>query len=297
MPSQPLAEVFGFPCNNLTKNAVRYRKLRLCPFQNKVPNCTKDKADNPLGVCSVFHSDNIAITCPIRFRQDWLIAEDAATFFFPEETSWTSLTEVRLNDKNGNTAGNIDVVLVAYDSTGKVTDFGALEIQAVYISGNVRRPFEHYMQKPEERADMDWRKETSYPRPDYLSSSRKRLVPQLLYKGGILNAWKRKMAVALDEGFFATLPKLKKVKPEQADIVWLVYKLAFNESEKLYSLKRAETVYTLFNESLDQIIRPEVGSPDNFIEKLQEKLDEKLEGNPPETRTIDVARLGEIGTG
>lgn len=297
MHNHPLAEVFGFPCSNLTRNAVRYRKLKLCPFQNKVPNCTKDKADNPLGVCSVFHGDNIAITCPIRFRQDWLIAEDAATFFFPEGTSWTSLTEVRLNDKNGNTAGNIDVVLVAYDSAGKVTDFGALEIQAVYISGNVRRPFEHYVQKPEERADMDWRKETNYPRPDYLSSSRKRLVPQLLYKGGILNAWKKKMAVALDEGFFATLPNLKEVNPKQADIVWLVYELAYNESEKLYSLNKSKTVYTLFNESLDQIIRPEVGSPVDFIEKLQEKLDEKLEGNPPETKTIDVERLGDSGTG
>lgn len=297
MPNQPLAEVFGFPCSNLTKDAMRYRRLKFCPFQNKVPNCTKDKADNPLGVCSVFHGDNIAITCPIRFRQDWLIAEDAATFFFPEGTSWTSLTEVRLNDKKGNTAGNIDVVLVAYDSAGKVTDFGALEIQAVYISGNVRRPFEHYMQKPEERADMDWRKETNYPRPDYLSSSRKRLVPQLLYKGGILNAWKKKIAVALDEGFFATLPNLKKTDPKQADIVWLVYELVLNESEKLYSLKKSKTVYTLFNESLDQIIRPEVGSPDDFLEKLQEKLNEKLEGNPPETKTIDVEGLGDVGTG
>ena len=297
MPNHPLAEVFGFPCSNLTKDAVRYRRLKLCPFQNKVPNCTKDKADNPLGVCSVFRGNNIAITCPIRFRQDWLIAEDAATFFFPEGTSWTSLTEVRLNDKSGNTAGNIDVVLVAYDSAGKVTDFGALEIQAVYISGNVRRSFEHYMQKPEERAEMDWRKEANYPRPDYLSSSRKRLVPQLLYKGGILNAWKKKIAVALDEGFFNTLPNLKKVDPKQADIVWLVYELALNESEKRYSLKRSKTVYTIFNESLDRIIRPEVGSPNDFIEKLQEKLDEKLEGNPPETKTIDVERLGDVGTG
>jgi len=35
------------------------------------------------------------------------------------------------------------VVLVAYDDAGKVVDFGALEIQAVYISGNVREPFEY----------------------------------------------------------------------------------------------------------------------------------------------------------
>ena len=296
MYSNPLTEVFGFPSNNLTAKAARYRRLKLCPFNNKVPNCTKDKADNPLGVCSIFHDDNIVVTCPIRFRQDWLIAEDAATFFFPDGTPWTSLTEVRLNDKNGNTAGNLDVVLVAYDSAGKVTDFGALEIQAVYISGNVRRPFEHYIQKPEERADMNWHKETNYPRPDYLSSSRKRLVPQLLFKGGILNTWRKKIAVALDESFFTTLPNLKKVNPKQADIVWLVYELVLNKNVRLYSLKKVKTVYTRFNESLNQIIRPEVGSPDDFIKKLQEKFDEKLEGNPPETNTIDIERIRDFGT-
>jgi len=53
-----------------------------------------------------------------------------------------SFIEVRLNDANGKSAGNIDAVLVAYDEQGKVYDFGALEIQAVYISGKVREPFE-----------------------------------------------------------------------------------------------------------------------------------------------------------
>lgn len=289
MPNQPLAEVFGFPASNMSKQAVRYRRLKLCPFHNKVPNCTKDKADNPLGVCSVFHDNGVAITCPIRFRQDWLIAEDAAAFFFPEGTSWTSLTEVQLNDKNGNTAGNIDVVLVAYDAAGKVTDFGALEVQAVYISGNVRRPFEHYMGNPAARANMDWRKETNYPRPDYLSSSRKRLVPQLLYKGGILNAWRKKIAVALDQGFFGTLPHLRETDSEHADVAWLVYDLEFNETKSQYLLSRVKTVHTVFNESLDQMSRPEIGAPQEFVERLQEKLDEKLENaNPPDTKTIDM---------
>ena len=81
MSNHPLVEIFGFSASNVSKGALRYRKLRLCPFNNKVPNCTKDKADNPLGVCSIFHEDSIAITCPIRFREDWLIAEDAAEFF------------------------------------------------------------------------------------------------------------------------------------------------------------------------------------------------------------------------
>ncbi len=132
--TQPLAEVFGHLISDQSKKAVRYRSNRLCPFNNKVPNCTKDKAKNPLGVCSVFHEGSPAITCPIRFRENWLITDDAASFFFDDGTAWSSLTEVRLNDANGKSAGNIDIVLVAYDNNGKILDFGALEIQAVYIS-------------------------------------------------------------------------------------------------------------------------------------------------------------------
>src|SRR5215831_11225523 len=52
-PRHPLGEVFGFPTDNFSSEADRYRGHKLCPFGNKVPNCTKDKAENPLGVCSV----------------------------------------------------------------------------------------------------------------------------------------------------------------------------------------------------------------------------------------------------
>jgi len=43
MAKQPLAEVFGFPIENVSSDADRYRKNKLCPFNNKVPSCTKDK--------------------------------------------------------------------------------------------------------------------------------------------------------------------------------------------------------------------------------------------------------------
>jgi hypothetical protein len=52
----PLAEVFGFPATDMSASANRHRTKRLCPFNNKVPNCTKDKAQDPLGVCSVLSS-------------------------------------------------------------------------------------------------------------------------------------------------------------------------------------------------------------------------------------------------
>jgi hypothetical protein len=51
-------------------------------------------AEKPLGVCSVYEGNKVVVTCPVRFRQDWIIAEDAAAFFFPTHYSWTSLTEV-----------------------------------------------------------------------------------------------------------------------------------------------------------------------------------------------------------
>jgi hypothetical protein len=288
-PSQPLAEVFGHLIADQTPQAVRYRSNRRCPFNNKVPNCTKDKAQNPLGVCSIFHDAKPVITCPIRFREEWLITDDASSFFFPEGTAWSSLTEVRLNDSNGKSAGNIDVVLVAYDEQGKLYDFGALEIQAVYISGNVRDPFEYYMEKPQEHASMDWSGKEKYPRPDYVSSSRKRLAPQLLFKGDILNGWGKKIAVALNKGFFDTLPPLKPVDKAKADIAWLIYDLKLKQHKdgtERFSLCKVDEVFTAFKPALISITTPSPGKIDDFMKFLQKKLDKKRK-TPPVNKMIE----------
>jgi hypothetical protein len=289
MSRQPLAEVFGFPIDNTTAEAKRCRNNAFCKFGNKVPNCTKDKAQNPLGVCSIYDGTDIVITCPIRFRENWLIAEDAASFFFPKRAKWTTLTEVRLKDKHGKSAGNIDVVLCSYNERGKIVDFGALEVQAVYISGNVRKPFEHYIEAPEKRRNMDWSAHDLFPRPDYLSSSRKRLAPQLIFKGGILKSWGKRTAVALNRGFFNTLPVLREVEREKADIAWLIYDLVHDDALNIFTLKKWKTVYTIFAESLEKITQSEPGNMADFVEVLQEKVDDKLEnGNPPDTEVIDV---------
>jgi hypothetical protein len=290
LPKHPLAEVFGFPISNQSETAQRYRDHRLCPFNNKVPNCTKDKANDPLGVCSIYDGEDVTITCPIRFREEWHIAENAASFFFKEGEKWTSLTEVRINDKHGRSAGNIDVILVSYDDRGQVTDFGSLEVQAVYISGNVRRPFIEFMNNSG-IVDFDWTREKNYPRPDYLSSSRKRLAPQLIFKGGILKKWNKKQAVAIDKGFYATLPQLAQVNPAIADVAWLIYDLRMAPQRQVYELKLHEIVYTEFKTALDRITTAEGGPVEDFIQHLQEKLDEKLEGNAPDAPTLTDSTL------
>lgn len=285
---QPLAEVFGHLITDQSASANRYRLRRLCPFNNSVPNCTKDKAKNPLGVCSVLHDGQPAITCPIRFREDWLITDDAASFFFPDDVAWSSLMEVRLNDAYGKSAGNIDMVLVSYDSEGKVLDFGALEVQAVYISGNVRAPFEYYVKDPKRRGEMDWSDQPNYPRPDFLSSSRKRLAPQLLFKGGILNSWGKKCAVALNKSFFDTLPRLTTTAKSKADIAWFIYDLQLSEhsGQPRYHLTKVDEVFTEFTPALRSITTPVPGKVESFVKQLQERLDEKLE-TPPANQTIE----------
>ena len=284
--NQPLAEVFGHLPTDFSAKATRYRKNKLCPFHNKVPNCTKDKAKDPLGICSIYTKESAVITCPIRFREDWLVADDAADFFFPDGTTWTSLTEVRLTDFDGKSAGNIDMVLVAYDHEGRVYDFGSLEIQAVYISGNVRNPFMYYMADCKANASMDWTDQPNYPRPDFLSSSRKRLAPQLMFKGGIFHAWNKKMAVALDSSFYDTLPDLRETSKSEAEVAWLVYDLVLDATTTRYNLKRTKVVYTKFSDALNAITRPKVGRITDFMKLLQSKVDEKQE-LPPTNRTIE----------
>jgi len=227
----------------------------------------------------------VAVTCPVRFRQDWLIASDTADYFFEPGVSWTSLSEVRLNDAYGKSAGNIDLVLVSYDGAGNLLDFGAVEVQAVYISGNVRRPFEEYIATMP--SDFTWTTGYNYPKADYLSSSRKRLIPQLMFKGGILNTWNKKTGVVLHESFFETLPKLPEVRKEESNVAWFVYGLEYSVSEQTYTLVKRKVIYTQFGEVLQRISTPTPGCLANFTSLLQKKLDEKLENdNPPETENL-----------
>jgi hypothetical protein len=137
---------------------------------------------------------------------------------------------------------------------------------------------------------MDWSKEPNYPRPDYLSSSRKRLAPQLLFKGGILHSWKKKTAVALSKSFFGTLPSLKKVPKSNADIVWLIYDLELikekGKTPGRYRLKKVDEIFTEFESALVSITTASPGKVEDFIKLLQEKLDEQLE-SPPVNKTIE----------
>jgi Restriction endonuclease NotI len=275
---QPLGEVFGFTIDNKTARAKRYRDNKLCPYNNIVSNCTKNSIEFPLGVCSLNHKGKQVIICPIRFREDWTIISDAANFIFHKKATWTHVGEVRLKDKHGKSAGNIDYVLVSYDDKGRVVDFGSLEVQAVYISGNLTGPFTAYLEQPS--SSFSWTQAFKYPKPDYLSSSRKRLIPQIIAKGSILKQWNKKQVVALQISFYNTLPTLPEFDKSESDFAFFLYDLVPDKSTKILSLKLQRIVYTKFASALEQIAKFEAGSISQFTEILQKKLDAKRAGNP-----------------
>lgn len=287
MIPNPLGEVFGIPPDVVTPEAQRDRAMRLCPFNNNSAGiCTKNDKLDPLGVCSVIRAGTIAITCPSRFRQRWLITEDAANFFFPNvaRSDYSWLTEVRLYGKNKKRLGNLDMVVVRLDH-GQVVDYGALEVQAVYVSQNVSKPFRAYMRDQAANAVMDWPTKGA-PHPDFASSSRKRLAPQLLFKGAVLNSWGRKIAVALDRPLFT---ELRRVTPfatlpdaTNAEVGWFVYDLQRAPGQS-YQLTRVASVYSDFANTMQQLITPEIGDESVFLSTLQDRVNKgEMYGTPPD---------------
>ena len=265
----PLAEVFGYPASNLSNQATEVRANTLCPFKLRGDVCTKDKKDDPLGACSIHHQGSPIIICPVRFEEDRQVLYDTAKFFFDGTTGVEVIPEARLKMENGSSAGNIDFVLVKTDGD-RITDFGGLEIRSVYVSGSSRDPFARYMDGPEGWQSVDWDSdEADRPRPDYLSSSRKRLVPQLIQKGRVLGEWDKKQAVAIQRSFYDTLPSVERVPQSAADLAWFIYDL--KPTGDRLTLIHQTTVYTTLKKAVRDITTPQPGSPKRFLDYITRK--------------------------
>lgn len=211
------------------------------------------------------------------------IINEAAKFAFPKGARWTSVSEVKLLDSEGKSAGNIDYVVARLDAQGRVVDFASVEVQGVYISGNLRDAFTKYMEDGGENFEWDGK---NYPRLDYLSSSRKRLLPQLLHKGGIFKSWNKKQCVAIQKQFYDTLPPLPETDKKNADIAWFLYDLRMDEDANSYRLFLSKTVYTEFAPALNAIITPKPGRMDDFVNVLQGKLEAKNAVEPDKPQSI-----------
>ncbi|WP_425146887.1 NotI family restriction endonuclease [Deinococcus sp.] len=262
---------------------------REVPFDQQFARCTKNSVIHPLGVCSVYAGTQPAITCPVRFGEgetmlnatkEWVasvlqtpaelmmaipeirLVPGAADISRPEVSDSGSEVEVISGSKDAS-AGNIDYVLASVytDQVGSnimadyyLGHYAALEVQAVYISGNVSNPFSEFM------GGQRW-DGSNPPRPDWLSSSRKRLVPQLAWKGSILHAWNIPVAVCVQLAFWKTMPYLSAVTDVAEtfpDMAWVIVDL--ERRGRTYQLIHVNTLSSQFETALTAATKAPAGS-------------------------------------
>lgn len=224
-----IAEWFGRPFARLTaarrrslaRSALGHAPPPLCPFQRGTPPCGKEG-----GVCSLQAGRNQpVITCPRRFDANDLLPNWLARIVGFTDVHVAREVPFMRSPSTGRPAGRIDLV-VARDSNASAW-FG-LEIQAVYFSGaKMQTDFELLLSNTDELPPEP----TARRRPDFRSSSAKRLMPQLRVKGPTLRRWSTKLAVAVDLPFFEAVGGPSDAPSQDlndGDIVWLVPRIDEN---------------------------------------------------------------------
>ncbi|MFN0075662.1 MAG: NotI family restriction endonuclease [Prosthecobacter sp.] len=155
------------------------------------------------------------------------------------------ITEGKEQDsEDADFIGRIDNILVHPEISPRL-HWCALELQAVYFSGKAMAPdFQDIHEHPD-----DIRFPVGKRHPDFRSSGPKRLLPQLLSKVPELSRWGRKMAVCVDESFFAELVGLEEVKHlSNADIAWFVVK--YEPEGGSFRLARSRCFYSKLDNTL-----------------------------------------------
>jgi hypothetical protein len=162
--------------------------------------------------------------------------------------------------------GRIDNVLIVQGSAPLL--WCPVEIQAVYFSGD--------------KMELDFAGIRSrdlpavpFPagrrRPDYRSSGPKRLMPQLLVKVPTLRRWGKKIAVVVDEDFFAELGRMEPVADvSNCDVAWFV--VAFNESERGFKIERKTVFLTTLESSQSGLVAARPVKKEEFEKRIQAKL-------------------------
>lgn len=211
------------------------------------------------------------IVCPKRFQEGRLLVRWLADIvgFESDEAMLAHEVAFMWGTATGKPAGKIDLVLAK--NAGQQLDWYGLEIQAVYFSGNAMRS---------EFTAMQHDDHTSPPfpdanrRPDWRSSSAKRLMPQLQVKVPTLRRWGSKMAVAVDRPFFAAIggPSGNASRDlNDGDVIWLVPELAEDDAGS-YSLSRGHWEVLTLEETNNKLLAAAPVSRGAFEEDLASRL-------------------------
>ena len=268
MNSHGIAEWYGEPLATmsptrrqfLARVALGQEKQLPCPFRSGNPPCSKAG-----GVCSIQAKGNSpVITCPSRFEADNLIPSWLADIVGLDDVHMAREVPFMRSPSTGRAAGRIDLVVASGESA---EEWFGLEIQAVYFSGGkMESDFEQLLFD----SNIDAPEPTQFRRPDWRSSSAKRLMPQLQIKAPTLRRWGTKLAVAVDLPFFDSMggPSTNYSQDlDDGDIVWLVPRINAE-----YRLETHHWEVLTLNDSSDKLLSAETVKRTEFEDTLRKKL-------------------------
>ena len=260
------------------QNTSEKQGIPPCPFQKNQPPCSKRG-----GVCSIVKyekdpKDKISkiagepvIVCPKRFEEGNILVEWLAKIVGLPEQGAILGREVSFmkSTVTAQPAGKLDLV-VAWKRRQGIRWYG-LEIQAVYFSGlGMQTQFQALLH--------DRARKPPYPdkvrRPDWRSSSAKRLMPQLHIKAPTVRRWGSKLAVAVDDSFFNAIggPSEDPAKElGDGDIIWLVPKLSLGKDGR-YRLVHGHWEMLTLEKSSAKLLAAKTMSQVDFEDALMSKL-------------------------
>ena len=270
-----ISEVFGRAIDDLSSDATDIRARRHCPFRDT--KCTKASKSDPLGVCSLSDGKYAAAICPVRFLEGDRIFKDAAAIAFGKGADIAVFPEVRIlriesTGGKSKKIGKVDFVLGRI-ADGKITDFAAMEVQAVYFSGESIRPsMRHFLTAGSIDPTISDR------RPDFRSSAQKRLAPQLMLKVPVFRRWAKKFFVVVDSQFFSRLPVFKQIALPNSELTWLSYPISkIGAGYEMGSPVVAGSIWDDIAASLREGTAPD---PAEITAELQLKLDGPKKSRP-----------------
>lgn len=195
--------------------------------------------------------------------------QDAGSLAFGSSSPGISVSrEIRIlkaGPDSNKRIGKVDYVIGRLDDMGKCTDFAALEVQSVYITGTSVRPaFQRFLKDGVIAPD-------SARRPDARSSAQKRLMPQLSLKVPVFRRWGKKFFVAVDQWFFEQLPPFAETDSiDNSEVTWLVYPFGRPGPARSYSMGVPRVVYSHWS-AVEEALREGVAPrPDEILEILNQ---------------------------
>ncbi len=264
-------------------------KTMVCPFRSR-PGAEKPCSKSG-GVCSIRQYEeldgnsalvegqdgSLRATCPNRFQEqktiyDWVAREVL------NSSQYRAIGEVGFlkSEKGNREVGRIDSVLLLPGTTP--LQWCALEIQAVYFSGKkMSLEFEAIT-----RASGAPVFPTISRRPDYRSSSAKRLMPQLQTKVPTLRRWGKKMAIVVDSGFFESLGKMDDVSISNGDLAWFV--VNFEDTMGDAVLKPAFVRFTTLEKAVEGLTAGSALTLPEFEARIVEKASKMKNSELPDLK-------------